>query len=117
EVEVGRTLAVEGATFQLLPEADAYAEIRLGVTRFEQAVHELQANLSVGRPDREADVVVVSHRGIDPELVRAVPNALAVRFLALRQSTQSAQARGTVAFLDEQIGLLEGQLSDAEERL
>ena len=117
EVEVGRVVAVNGVQFTLASGAAAFESINFSVILFQTAVEELQASIAVFRPDREADVVWVRYRGTDPELVRAVPNELAAHFLAGRQQVRSAQARGTVAFLAEQIDTLGAQLVSAEETL
>ena len=117
EIEVGRSVTVEGAQFVLAPGAEGHGSIGFSVAPFQTAVQDLQSSLAVSRPDREAEVVVVRYRGNDPELVQAVPNDLADHFLAGRQRVQSAQARGTVTFLQEQIDTLGGQLADAEETL
>jgi capsular exopolysaccharide synthesis family protein len=117
EVEVGRVVAVNGVQFTLAPGAATFESINFSVILFQTAVEDLQASLAVFRPDREADVVWVRYRGTDPELVQAVPNELAAHFLAGRQRVRSAQARGTVAFLAEQIDTLGAQLISAEETL
>ena len=117
EVEVGRPVTVEGAQFTLAPGAEGHESIGFSVAPFQTAVQDLQSSLAVSRPDREAEVVVVRYRGSDPELVQAVPNDLAAHFLTGRQRVQSAEARGTVTFLQEQIDTLGGQLTSAEETL
>src|SRR5690606_37574357 len=114
---IGEEVAVEGARFALTPAAEGHRRIALSVARFPDAVRDLQRELAVSRPEREAAVVVVRYRGSDPGLVQAVPNALAAHFLERRQRVQSADARGTVAFLEEQLDTLERQLSGAEEAL
>jgi capsular exopolysaccharide synthesis family protein len=117
EARVGQPVQLEGVTLTLAPGAEEHESLVVTVAPFGAAVESLQANLAVSRPDREADVVLVRYRGADPEVVQEVPNAVAAHFLARRQQAQSAEARGTVTFLNEQIGALELQLADAEESL
>jgi uncharacterized protein involved in exopolysaccharide biosynthesis len=96
---VGAPLALEGASVTLAPGADAYPRLVLHVSTFADAVEDLQRSLGVSRPDREANVVRVSYRSGDPELVQMVANTLAESFISRRQSVQSAEARGTVGYL------------------
>ncbi len=115
-VRAGGVAVGEGVRFRVALALDA-PTLAFAVTPFQEAVEDLQERVAVTRPDREAGVVVVGYRGNDPELVQRVPNALVAAFLARRQQAQSAEAHGTVAFLDEQIGGLDRQLADAEETL
>lgn len=117
EVRVGAPAEIEGARFMLSSGAGAHGRIVLEVKRFQDTVEDLQATLAVSRPDREAAVVVARYRGDDPGVVQQVPDALATHFLERRQGVQSADARNTVAFLEDQIDTLEIQLGIAEETL
>lgn len=117
EVQVGTPIAIEGGTITLAPEAGDEEQISFSVAPYQRTVRELQTELAVSRPEREAGVVVVRYRGTDPYLVQAIPNAIASQFLVRRQQAQSAEARGTVSFLTEQIDTLGLQLAGAEEEL
>ena len=117
EHAVGEPIALAGATVVLGPEAAEHEAVVVTVLRFADAVTALQSDLEVSRPDREADVMLARFRGHDPDLVRAVPNELAAHFLARRQQVQTADARGTAAFLTEQIDTLNRNLLEAEENL
>ncbi|HET9983735.1 MAG TPA: polysaccharide biosynthesis tyrosine autokinase [Longimicrobiales bacterium] len=117
EARAGGVLRVPGATLTLAKGAATQAEIDLAVTPFEAAVYRFRKTVSVSRPNRDADIVVVRYEGTDPELVRAVPNAMAQMFIARRQRVQSAQALSTVRFLDEQLDTLRWQLVGAEDSL
>ena len=117
EVRPGVPASIVGGTITLSPRALEHDQIAFVVLPFHEAVDELRSEVSVTRPQREADVVEVRYRGTDPRLVQAVPDAVAAAFLQRRRSAQSAEARGTVAFLDEQIGYLDTQLVEAEEAL
>ena len=113
----GEPIPIPGGRVVLAPAALEQERVAFAVLPFHKAVKELQDEISITRPEREADLVVMRYRGTDPALVQAVPNALAAAFLDRRQSTQSAEARGTVQFLDEQIAALDVQLVEAEEAL
>lgn len=117
DVRAGGVLRLPGATLALAPGARARAEILVAVAPFEEAVYRFRKTVSVSRPNRDADIVVVRYEGTDPELVRAVPNAMARKFIERRQRVQSAQALSTVRFLDEQLDTLRWQLLAAEDSL
>jgi tyrosine-protein kinase Etk/Wzc len=114
EVSLGQSVNVGSATFILAPSALDYREIRVDVAPFVGAVESLQRNLAVTRPQRDADFVAVKYQSQDPQLASAVPNALAVKFLELRNQIQKTEARSTVKFLREQIDTLSEQLSSTE---
>ncbi|MBW3535808.1 MAG: polysaccharide biosynthesis tyrosine autokinase, partial [Gemmatimonadetes bacterium] len=109
--------ALRGATFTLAPQALDHDRIVIEVVEFERAVERLREAIGVSRPNREAGVVHVSYEATDTQLVHRVPNTLALSFMARRQDIKKTQARSTVAFLEEQIDTLSGQLLAAEEAL
>jgi tyrosine-protein kinase Etk/Wzc len=92
-------------------------EIVVEILSFGDAVEEFQESLAVVQPDREANVVDVIYRSADELLVTQALNTLARRFIARRQDVQSAEARSTVTFLQDQVDTLETQLQRAEEEL
>lgn len=110
EVAVGQPFTVGGTTITLTPAAAEHASIRFDVAPFQVAVQRLQRALKVTRPDREADIVEIAYESTDRELARDVPNAVARLFIQRRQTVKSAQARSTVAFLNDQIDTLGQQL-------
>lgn len=116
-LRVGEPARLDGLRFTLSDSAAAYEELRIEVLPFQEAVEEHQRALSVGRPDRQASVLVATFEGPDPEVVRDVPNLLVREFIERRREVQSAEARNTVRFLSDQLDTLEIQLSDAEDRL
>ena len=117
EASVGAPLTLEGATVSLSPGAVERERIVLHVATFEDVVEQLQDGLIVSRPDREANVVLVRYQNTDPELAQAVLSTLAQTFIEGRRSVQSAEVRGTVGFLEEQLDSLGQHLGGAEERL
>jgi capsular exopolysaccharide synthesis family protein len=121
-VELGRVVSdtatvFQGVELQLSPQALGIGPIRFSIASFDDAVEEFQVALSIVRRSREANLVDVSYRGTDPELVRAVPNLLVSRFITDRQNAQQTETRSTARFLREQTAILAGQLQAAEDTL
>ena len=116
-ISVGQPAALPGATFRLLPAALDVGTIAIGVRTFEAAVADLEATLSVLRPNREAGIVVVRSESTDTQLVHQMPNQLARAFIVQRQQFQKTEATSTVEFLKEQIDTLTIRLAAAEEAL
>lgn len=114
EVSVGQPVRFPGVEFTLAPAAAQYPELELRVREFPIAVRAFMRTLDVSRPDREANIVEVRYEGRDPELVRAVPNEVARRFILRRDSVRKTQARSTVFFLAQQIDTLGRRLRAAE---
>lgn len=114
---IGEPVVLNGLRLELLPGASEHEEIRFQIQEFEEAVDRFRGRLRVSRPERDADLLVVRYTGRDPELVHAVPNAMARYFIRQRQTVQKAEARSAVSFLNEQIDTLAGQLRQAEEAL
>jgi succinoglycan biosynthesis transport protein ExoP len=117
EARVGAPLALDGTTVVLEPAAEQHERIVLHVATYDDAVRALQEELVVTRPDREANVVLVRYRNTDAELAQQVLGTHASTFIQSRQDVQSADVRGTVTFLEEQLDTLGQQLGAAEERL
>ncbi|MEQ8330602.1 MAG: polysaccharide biosynthesis tyrosine autokinase [Longimicrobiales bacterium] len=92
-------------------------EIVLQAKSFYQAVQDLQDNLGVGRPFRDANVIAVTFTGTDPQLVRDVPNQVAERYIQDRRQNKKTEATSTVAFLSDQIDTYTAQLRIAEDNL
>ncbi|HEX7050678.1 MAG TPA: polysaccharide biosynthesis tyrosine autokinase [Longimicrobiales bacterium] len=114
---IGEVVRLDGVVLRLAPGAAAHEEIRVVVQTFRAALKAFREALAVGRPDREADLVTVAYQGTDPELVRDVPNAMATFFIRQRRAVKRTDALGTIAFIEEQIDTLSGQLRAAEEEL
>ena len=112
----GRQFVADGVTF-VLREGSGFNEITLSVVPLQAAVKDLRKRLSVSRPSRTANVVVVRHEGTDPSLVRDVPNVLADRFIMHRREVQTTEARSVARFLRQQLDTLSLQLTAAENTL
>ncbi|HEX6559071.1 MAG TPA: Wzz/FepE/Etk N-terminal domain-containing protein, partial [Longimicrobiales bacterium] len=113
-VRVGEPFVVPGATLTLAPQANQQSVIRWEIVPFQIAVRGLQQQLSVRRPDREAEIVEISYQSTDRELAQAVPNTAVRMFIDRRQSVKTQQARSTVAFLSDQLDTLGQQLRGYE---
>ncbi|HEX7240929.1 MAG TPA: polysaccharide biosynthesis tyrosine autokinase [Longimicrobiaceae bacterium] len=110
-ISLHRTEVVLAPTAALQPAFEVAVDTRDGATG------KLASTLRVAPASRDADVILVSYRGTDPELVRDVPNVLAARFVALRRDLRTSEARKTAEFLRQQLDTLRLQLSSAEGRL
>lgn len=117
QVRVGERVRVDGLTLELGPEAAGHSKLVVVQLPFHEAVDALRRRVAVVRPVREASMLVVRYQGGDPELVQAVPNLLARRFIARRRAVERAEAGGAVAFLGEEVDRVAQQLGAAEEAL
>lgn len=91
--------------------------IILRVQSFYEAVKDVSERLSVGRPYRDASVISVSYVGLDPRLVRDVPNTVAVLYIQGRRESKKIETTSTVDFLTDQIRTYTDQLRQAEDNL
>jgi tyrosine-protein kinase Etk/Wzc len=114
-VPAGELVTLAGIQFSLAPTALKYPSVNLDIARFNATVTSLTRHLSVTRPQRDAQMVLIKFQDNDPQLAAAVPNVLAIKFLELRNDIQKTEARSTVKFLREQIDTLAAQLSATED--
>ncbi|CAN5675863.1 polysaccharide biosynthesis tyrosine autokinase [soil metagenome] len=117
EVRVGEVVSLTGLSLVLAPTATEHDRIVIRRAAFGTAVRTTQDRLDVSRPNREADIVQVRYENTDRLLARAVPDLMARRFIARRNSVRTREARSTADFLDEQIGALHAQLTVTEDEL
>lgn len=113
----GERFTVAGATITLAAEAVESRKLRIVVMSPEKAIQELLDKITVTRPNREANIVLIRHQNTDTELVHSIPNTLASLFIAGRSDVQKTEARSTITFLREQIDTLTIQLTSAEQSL
>jgi len=116
-VTPGEELTADGVTFALRSFASNYPKISLDVVAEQSAVKQLREALTVNRPSRTANVVVVRYEDSDRGLVREVPNVLADRFISHRREVQKTEARSVARFLRQQLDTLSLQLTAAENTL
>jgi capsular exopolysaccharide synthesis family protein len=106
---------VPGVEFALAPAALKFETLYLNVASFPAIVGGVQRRLSVTRPQRDAQFVVVRYQSADRSMASEVPNTLVAKFLDLRNQIQKTEARSTVRFLREQIDTLSQQLAATED--
>ena len=116
-VAPGSPIPLEGARIVLAPEAGAYPRITLRLLPRDEALELLEGALSVTRPQREADVVLVALAWSDPDLAAEAVNGLVDRYLAYRESVRVGKARTSADFLAQQIDSISVELRGAEEAL
>lgn len=117
--EIGRIAHGEALVFNgariVLAEGELPKEFRIRTLGFREAVESLVEELDVARPNREASVMSVSHRGTDRALVARVPNLIASLYLERRNQAKRLEADSTVAFLERQVQEHRDSLQRAEE--
>jgi tyrosine-protein kinase Etk/Wzc len=113
-IRPGEVASLPGILLVLAPGALEHSVIELEVERFPVAVTRFRRTTAVEQPAREADVISIAYQAADPVLARDVVGLLADRFIDRRQQAKSAEARGTVRFLDDQITEVSGQLLATE---
>lgn len=113
----GQPVDVRGVLLTLAPTTSRQPHFTIRVVNRQKAVTAVRRSLNVSRPERTANVLVVDYEGIDPRLVREVPNVLAKRFIAQRQEVQKIEARSEVRFLRQQLDTLTRQLSLSQDTL
>jgi capsular exopolysaccharide synthesis family protein len=113
----GEPISLPGVRLVLAPAALEHDRIEVRVRPFARTVQRFRRAVRVQQPNREADLIAVTYQAPDPRLARDVPMVMAHRFIDRRQEGKSAEARATVAFLDDQIVGLAGQLEGLENQL
>jgi len=116
-VRVGDAVSVPGIRFRLTPMAADESRIELSVMAFDDALDALRDAISIDRLNRDVSIVEVRYRDVDRALARAVPNAIASRFISRRQGSQQDATRATVAFLRDQSTKRSAELRRAENEL
>jgi tyrosine-protein kinase Etk/Wzc len=114
-VRAGELVKLPNVQFSLAPAILKHASVDFYFSPFDITVLSLQHHLTVSRPQRDAQIVLVRFQSEDPVLASQVPNTLTQKFLELRNQIQKTEARSTVRFLSEQIDTLSQQLSATEE--
>jgi capsular exopolysaccharide synthesis family protein len=116
-VKAGGQLQLPGLTGTLGPLSAKQGSIRILVLSPDEAYKEWDKHLKVDRPVRDANVIMITYRGKDRELVRDVPNVLARRFIAERQANDKIEARSTTVVLRAQLDSLTRELDVSESAL
>ena len=113
----GVPVQLAGVRLALAPGATKHERIVIEVAPFQEAVLRFGRTIGVSRPNREADFITIRYEGQDRQVVRAVPNLLARRFMVSRNDVRTREARGTAEFLSDQIDTLVSQLGVTEDEL
>jgi len=116
-VKAGGQIALPGLTATLGPLAAKQGSIRILVQTPDVAYKDWDRHVKVDRPVRDANVIMITYRGKDRELVRDVPNVLAQRFIAQRQFNDKAEARSTAKVLRVQLDSLSRELDVSQTAL
>ena len=117
DVRAGQRIRQRGLTLDLTPAIASQSSVALQVVSPDEAIDLLSGTVQVTRRNREADVVDVRVREVDPVLARDVANTMVRRFIAGREGVKQLEARSNVEFLRSQIERVSVQLTDAERRL
>lgn len=114
---VGEPVTVGRLHFTLASSAAVHEAFDVAVVPFGDAVGGVRGALSIQRPSRESNTVLLGFESTDPEIARRVPNTLGRLFIESRRGILKAEARSTVKFLREQRDTLSRQLVAAEDAL
>jgi uncharacterized protein involved in exopolysaccharide biosynthesis len=116
-VAPGNRVEFRGASFVVGPAAAEHEAVRVRLLTRDDAIRKLRDRVTIGRPNRDADIILVAHEGTDRRLVRDVAAAYADLFITRRQSVLKTEAHSTAGFVREQIDSLGRQLAAAEAAL
>ena len=116
-VRVGEPVSLPGIRFRLTPMAAEEQRIELFIMAFDDALDALRGAIAVDRLDRDVSIVQITYRDTDRLLARAVPNAIASRYISRRQESKQDATRATVDFLREQSTKRSAELRNAENEL
>ena len=125
EVASGQPISVAGGSFSVAPDtvmkkggvSSPPERMKLRTIPFDEAVDDLRDALSVQRPDRNAGLFRISLDAQDRWLARDIVNEVTAAFIDQGRDLRKAEARSTVAFLQEQSQQIQGELSAAEHAL
>ncbi len=116
-VSVGGRLPIDGTNITLSSSADRFDEITFTIMSNVEAVDIFQERVTVGKPDREADVVEVVSEWWDPVMAARIAEHLTDRFIARREALQAEQYGTAAGFLSGQLDSLSSELRGAEDDL
>jgi capsular exopolysaccharide synthesis family protein len=118
-VRPGEAFTVGGAQLQLLPlrGKNVPETISFVVLPFRQTVEDFGYSLAVVRPDRDAHIVAIGFRSVDPVVAAAVPNAVTSHFIEYKTRLSKSEGSNKADFLRDQVETYQLQLAEAENRL
>ena len=106
-----------GLRLQLSPAGRLQERMQFALAPRLVVANGLRSSLDVLQTNRDANVLKIIFRGTDPELTREIPNAVARRFVQRKMDLERVSARGTVTYLEAQLGSLDEQLAGAESEI
>jgi capsular exopolysaccharide synthesis family protein len=116
-VTAGEKVSLSGVEFALTPAAYERPEIQLSVSTLKGAMYNLAEQVKVVRPDRDANVIWIRTRDIDPQIAGLVPDLLAQHYIESRIQATRGKAEQAVKYLQGQADTMQSQLMAAEEQL
>jgi capsular exopolysaccharide synthesis family protein len=116
-ITAGEAVSLGGLDFTLTPEAYDESEIQLAIATMRQAMTDLSDQVKIVRPDRDANVIWIRSRGIDPQITGLVPDLLAQHYIDSRIAAARGKAELAVQYLRGQADTMQSQLRAAEEQL
>lgn len=78
---------------------------------------ELRAGLNVSQAGKQGQVILIKYQSTDKQFAMDFVNAVASTYLEQNVQRRSAEARQSLAFLDEQLPMLKQQVEQKEEEL
>lgn len=116
-ITAGEKVALDGIEFTLTPEAYQQPRIELAIGSMKAAMFNLSEQVKVVRPDRDANVIWIRTRDIDPQVAGLVPDLLAQHYIESRIQATRGKAERAVEYLRGQADTMQSQLMAAEEQL
>ncbi|HEY5496863.1 MAG TPA: polysaccharide biosynthesis tyrosine autokinase [Syntrophales bacterium] len=89
----------------------------LSLLPFENAVEGLQSGIKAVEQGRQTSIIKVSYNSTSPTLARDIVNSLVQAYLEQSVTFKSEEAGRAVAFMEEQLQVLRGELESSEKEL
>ena len=115
-VDQAAAVLIPGLTLSV-PDSAPWQAFDLRIAPFAKAVTATQRRVRAARRQREADLVEVECEDRTPQGARDLCRGILATYLGLRMDLRRAEATATAQFLREQVDLLGGRLTVAEDSL
>jgi tyrosine-protein kinase Etk/Wzc len=106
-----------GGAVRLTAEGLALDRLGIGMIPRIDAAEGLRGSIEVGQQNKDANVLAITFRGHDPEVVRDIPNAVARAFVQRRMELDRSGATARVDYLRRQQAELSADVSIAEDSI
>jgi capsular exopolysaccharide synthesis family protein len=110
-------LPIRGGWVRLTSEGNALERVAIGLIERIGAAENLRSQIQVSQPRQDANVLAITYRGIDPSLVRDIPNAVSRAFVQRRMELDRSGATARVDYLTRQRGELGADIGIAEDSI